>query len=208
MGGGSEWQIFTLQLLTPLRRSSFPKNSTGRNDLQFDKPFGFLQHHPCGPGKRRTDPKSCLLLSVYTQICPGNSSPHPKLLFLSAQGLSGHLDQGLEAGDLMTDNKCHGAPWKMDVDRCGRGWQWAGTGGGLIALIKHTAIPDLEFFSSLQLVGCLSACGWYLPFLHGLKDWISGLPGNLSLSSMAKGCVSSSTSSRWIDQQKESIGHW
>lgn len=80
---------------TTEKGNSFRKNSTGRNDLQFDKAFGFLQRHPCGPGKRWIDPKSGLLFSVYTQICPGNSSPHPKLLFLSAQGLSRHLDQGL-----------------------------------------------------------------------------------------------------------------
>lgn len=181
---------------TTEKGNSFPKNSTGRSALQFDKALDFLYHHPCGPGKRWKDPKSCLLFSVYTQICPGNSSPHPKLLFLCAQELSGHLDQGLRAGDLMTDTKCHGAPWNMDMDRGGRGRQWAGTGGGLIALIKLAAILDLELFSSLQLLGCLSARDWDLPVLHGLKGWIFGLPGNLSLSSMPKGCVSSSTSSR------------
>lgn len=152
--------------------------------------------------REKVDRSKILLLSVYTQVCPGNSSPHPKLLFLSSQELSGHLDQGLRAGDWMTDTKCHGAPWNVDRDRCGRGRQWAGTGGWLIALIKQAAILDLEFFSSVQLLGCLSACDWDLPVLHGLKDWISGLPGNLSLSSMPKGCVSSSTSSRWIDQQR------
>lgn len=105
---------------TTEKGNSFPENSTGRNDLQSHKVFGFLQHHPCGPGKRWIDPKSCLLFSVYTQICPGNFSPHPKLLFLSAQGLSVHLDQGLGAGDLMTDNKW---PWSSLEHGHGQVWE-------------------------------------------------------------------------------------
>lgn len=51
---------------TTEKGSYFPKNSPGRNDLQFDKAFSFLQHHPSGPGKRWIYPKSCSLFSVYT----------------------------------------------------------------------------------------------------------------------------------------------
>lgn len=66
---------------TTEKGSSFPKNSTGRNDLQFDKAFDFLQHHPCGPGKRWIDTKSCLLFSVYTQTCPVTPLPTPNCCF-------------------------------------------------------------------------------------------------------------------------------
>lgn len=62
--------------------SSFTKNSTGRNDLQFDKAFSFLRYHLCGSGKRSTDPKSYLLFSACTRICLGNSAPSPKPLIL------------------------------------------------------------------------------------------------------------------------------
>lgn len=60
--------------------SSFTKNSTGRNDLQFDKAFSFLRYHSCGSGKRSIDPKSYLLFSACTRTCLGNSAPRPKLL--------------------------------------------------------------------------------------------------------------------------------
>lgn len=60
--------------------SSFTKNSTGKNHLQFDKAFSFLWYHSCGSGKRLPDPKLQLLLPTCTRICLGNVAPKPKPL--------------------------------------------------------------------------------------------------------------------------------
>jgi len=60
---------------TTEKGSSFTKNSTGRNDLQFDKAFSFLRYHLCGSGTKSVDPKSYLGFSACTRICLGNCSP-------------------------------------------------------------------------------------------------------------------------------------
>lgn len=111
----------SLRLLPDRREkgSSFTKNSTGRNDLQFGKAFSFLWYHSCGSGKRSVDPKSYLLFSAYTRICLGNYAPHPKpLIFKQHSERSGSTAFGSRAGVhviLTIDNKCHWATWYTET---------------------------------------------------------------------------------------------
>lgn len=92
-GRGRERQLFLLQ--SSEKGSSLTRNSTGRNDLQFDSAFGFLQYHSRVLGKKPRAPKPNPFFPARTGICWSNSAPHPKLTIfkraLSARAVQ-HLD--------------------------------------------------------------------------------------------------------------------
>lgn len=197
--------------------SSFTKNSTGRNDLQFGNAFSFLWYHSCGSGKRSVDPKSYWLFSASSRIYLGNYAPHPKpLIFKRHSERSGSTAFGSRTGVqviLTIDNKCHWATWymetaqaweKLKTERYRPKERWmAACYNQLVTVIGIFLLGPAPWslksvYVLLGFAGGLNSVSdsrhWVNEYLNSVSDssehLISGLPGSLSLRSTHKCCGS------------------